>query len=91
MIAFAIAQAAFFFLPFIDRSSNVAPAHKRGLFQIWFWVLVIDMIALTAMGKLPPTDPVFAFIGLVSAWIFLALGPILFIITLFEKKIEKGA
>lgn len=91
LIAFGIAQAALFFLPFIDRSPNVAPAHKRGLFQIWFWVLIIDMIALTAMGKLPPTDPTFAFIGLVSAWTFLALGPILFIITMFEKKIEKGA
>lgn len=91
LIAFAIAQAALFFLPFLDRSPNVAPAHKRGLFQVWFWVLIIDMIALTAMGKLPPTDPTFAFIGLVSAWTFLALGPILFIITKFEKKIEKGA
>ena len=91
LIAFAIAQAALFFLPFIDRSPNVAPAHKRGLFQIWFWVLIIDMIALTALGKLPPTDPTFAFLGVVSAWTFLALGPILFIITMFEKKIEKGA
>lgn len=91
LIAFGIAQAALFFLPFIDRSPNVAPAHKRGLFQIWFWVLIIDMIALTALGKLPPTDPTFAFLGVVSAWTFLALGPILFIITMFEKKIEKGA
>ncbi len=91
LIAFAIAQIAFVFLPFIDRSPNVAPAHKRGLFQIWFWVLLIDMIVLTAMGKLPPTDPTFAFIGLVSALLFLAMGPILFIITMFEKKIEKGA
>ena len=91
LIAFGIAQAAFFFLPFIDRSPNVAPAHKRGLFQIWFWVLVIDLIALTALGKLPPTDPTFAFLGVVCAWLFLAMGPILFIITLFEKKIKKGA
>jgi len=91
LIAFGIAQAALFFLPFIDRSPNVAPAHKRGLFQIWFWVLLVDMIVLTAMGKLPPTDPTFAFIGLVSAVLFLLMGPALFIITLFEKKIEKGA
>ena len=49
------------------------------------------MIALTAMGKLPPTDPTFAFIGLASAVLFLLLGPALVIITLFEKKIEKGA
>ncbi len=91
LIAFAIAQVAFFALPFIDRSPNVAPAHKRGLFQIWFWVLLVDMIVLTAMGKLPPTDPTFAFIGLVSAVLFLLMGPALFIITMFEKKIEKGA
>jgi ubiquinol-cytochrome c reductase cytochrome b subunit len=91
LIAFAISQIAFVFLPFIDRSPNVAPAHKRGLFQIWFWVLLIDMIVLTAMGKLPPTDPVFAIIGLVSACLFLAMGPLLLIITMFEKKIEKGA
>lgn len=91
LIAFGIAQAAFFFLPFVDRSPNVAPAHKRGLFQIWFWVLVIDMIALTALGKLPPTDPTFAFLGVVCAWLFLLMGPALFIITMFEKKIKKGA
>lgn len=91
LIAFGIAQAALFFLPFIDRSPNVAPAHKRGLFQVWFWVLLIDMIALTALGKLPPTDATFALLGKVAAWTFLALGPILVIITMFEKKIEKGA
>jgi ubiquinol-cytochrome c reductase cytochrome b subunit len=91
LIAFGIAQAALFFLPFIDRSPNVAPAHKRGLFQVWFWVLLIDMIALTALGKLPPTDATFALLGKISAWTFLALGPILVVITMFEKKIEKGA
>jgi len=91
LIAFAIAQIAFVFMPFIDRSPNVAPAHKRGLFQIWFWVLLIDMVTLTAMGKLPPTDPTFAMIGKVAAYLFLAMGPLLVIITTFEKKIEKGA
>ena len=90
LIAFAIAQIAFVFLPFIDRSPNVAPAHKRGLFQVWFWVLLIDMIVLTAMGKLPPTDPTFALMGKVAAYLFLAMGPLLVLITMFEKKIEKG-
>ncbi|RUM69423.1 MAG: cytochrome bc complex cytochrome b subunit [Sulfurovum sp.] len=91
LIAFGIAQAAMFFLPFIDRSPNVAPASQRGLFKIWFWVLLVDMIVLTAMGKLPPTNPTFAAIGWTAAVLFLLLGPILFIITKFEKKIEKGA
>ncbi len=91
LIAFAIAQVALFALPFIDRSPNVAPAHKRGLFKYWFWALLIIMIALTALGKLPPTDPLFAAMGLIFAVAFLLMGPILFIITMFEKKIEKGA
>ena len=91
LIAFAISQVAFFLLPFMDRSPNVAPAHKRGLFQIWFWVLLITMIVLTALGKLPPTDPFFAMMGLIFAVLFLLMGPILFVITMFEKKIEKGA
>ena len=91
LIAFGIAQVAFVFLPFIDRSPNVAPAHKRGLFKYWFWTLLVIMIALTALGKLPPTDPLFATLGLIFAWAFLLMGPILFIITMFEKEIKKGA
>jgi len=91
LIAFAISQVALFALPFIDRSPNVAPAHKRGLFKYWFWGLIIIMIALTALGKLPPTDPLFAALGFIFAVAFLLMGPILFVITMFEKKIEKGA
>ncbi len=91
LIAFGIAQAALFFLPFIDRSPNVAPAHKRGLFQIWFWVLIVIMIALTALGKLPPTDPLYATLGFIFAVAFLLMGPILFVITKYEKPLKKGA
>ncbi|CAA6809651.1 MAG: Ubiquinol--cytochrome c reductase, cytochrome B subunit (EC [uncultured Sulfurovum sp.] len=91
LIAFAVAQVALFALPFIDRSPNVAPAHKRGLFKYWFWTLIVIMIALTALGKLPPTDPVFAAMGFVFAVAFLLMGPALFVITMFEKKIEEGA
>lgn len=86
LIAFGIAQAAFFFLPFIDRSPNVAPAHKRGLFFVWFWVLVVDMIVLTILGKLPP-EGIFNTLGTIAAVVFLLLGPALFVITKFEKKL----
>ena len=91
LIAFAISQVALFALPFIDRSPNVAPASKRGLFKYWFWSLLVIMIALTALGKLPPTDPLFAAMGFVFAIAFLLMGPALFVITMFEKKIEEGA
>jgi len=89
LIAFGIAQAAFFFLPFLDRSPVVAPAHKRGLFFWWFWALVIDMIVLTAMGKLPPQG-IYTYIGTVAAIVFLLLGPALVVITTIERKKLQG-
>jgi ubiquinol-cytochrome c reductase cytochrome b subunit len=89
LIAFGIAQVALFFMPFIDRSPVVAPAHKRGMFFWWFWVLVIDMIVLTAMGKLPPQG-IYTYIGTVAAILFLLLGPALVVITTLEKKQQGG-
>ncbi|MCH9814216.1 MAG: cytochrome bc complex cytochrome b subunit [Epsilonproteobacteria bacterium] len=85
LVAFAFAQVAFFLLPFLDRSPNVAPANRRGLFAIWFWVLLIDMIVLTVMGKLPP-EGIYNVIGAVAAWTFLILFALLPIITMLEKK-----
>jgi len=86
LIAFAIAQVIFFLLPFLDRSPNVAPANKRGLFKYWFWALLIDMIVLTIMGKLPP-EGIWNTIGLIAAVFFFILWIALPIITAREKKI----
>ncbi len=87
LIAFAIAQVIFFLLPFLDRSPNVAPASRRGLFKYWYWAMLIDMIVLTFMGKLPPTDALFATIGLIAAVTFFVLWIALPIITAKEKKL----
>ena len=87
LIAFGIAQVIFFALPFLDRSPNVAPASRRGLFKYWFWLMLVDMILLTFMGKLPPTDALFANIGLVSAILFFVLWIALPFITKSEKKL----
>jgi len=86
LIAFAIAQVIFFTLPFLDRSPNVAPASRRGLFKFWFWALLIDMIILTFMGKLPP-EGIWSTIGLVAALTFMGLWIALPIITSREKKL----
>ncbi len=86
LIAFAIAQVIFFALPFMDRSPNVAPANRRGPFAIWFWIMVVDLIVLTAMGKLPP-EGAWNTIGLVAALVFFALWIALPFITKFEKKV----
>jgi ubiquinol-cytochrome c reductase cytochrome b subunit len=87
LVAFAIAQVIFFLLPFLDRSPNVAPASRRGLFKYWFWIMLVDMIVLTFMVKLPPTDALFANIGLIAALTFFALWIALPIITKLEKKL----
>jgi ubiquinol-cytochrome c reductase cytochrome b subunit len=86
LIAFAIAQVIFFLLPFMDRSPNVAPANRRGPFAVWFWIMVVDLIVLTAMGKLPP-EGAWNVIGLVAALVFFALGITLPFITKLEKKL----
>lgn len=85
LVAFGFAQVAFFLLPFLDRSSNVAPASRRGLFGIWFWILLADMIVLTILGKLPP-DGIFTLIGKVAAATFIVLFAVLPFITKSEKK-----
>jgi ubiquinol-cytochrome c reductase cytochrome b subunit len=85
LIAFAFAQVIFVLLPWLDRSPNTIPANRRGMFAIWFWVMLINMIVLTAMGKLPPEDP-FSTIGLVSALLFIAQWVMLPFITKNEKR-----
>jgi ubiquinol-cytochrome c reductase cytochrome b subunit len=87
LIAFAFAQVIFMLLPFLDRSPNVAPANKRGLFHLWFWLLLIDMIVLSVMGKVPPMG-LFNTIGLVAALTFIGLWIVLPLITMIEKKIK---
>ncbi len=86
LILFGFAQVIFVLLPFLDRSPNTIPANRRGIaFSIWFWVMLVNMIVLTAMGKLPPEEP-FSSVGLVAALVFIAQWIILPIITSFEKK-----
>ncbi len=86
LIAFGFAQVIFFLLPFLDRSPNAVPASRRGKFFVWFWVMVVDLIVLTAMGKLPPQG-IYSMIGLVAAWVFILLWVALPFITKNEKQV----
>lgn len=72
LIAFGIAQVVFFVLPWLDRSSVVAPAHRRKGFFIWFWLLIVDMIILTIFGKLPP-EGINTYVGFIASIGFLVL------------------
>ncbi|MCK9336964.1 MAG: cytochrome bc complex cytochrome b subunit [Arcobacteraceae bacterium] len=89
LIAFGIANVIFFLLPFIDRDPEVLPAHKRPRFNIWFWLLLIDMIVLTVYGKLPPTG-LNAWIGFFASIVFLALFMALPFVTKADAK-ARGA
>ncbi|PAF46672.1 cytochrome b [Helicobacter sp. 12S02634-8] len=86
LVAFGIAQVIFFFLPWLDRSPKIAPAHKRPAFLVWFWLMVIDLIVLTIFGKLPP-EGANIYVGFVASIAFLILFLVaLPIITIIERK-----
>jgi ubiquinol-cytochrome c reductase cytochrome b subunit len=86
LIAFTFAQVIFVLLPFLDRSPNTVPASRRGAFKYWFWLMLINMIVLTAMGKLPP-EGIFSTIGFISAILFIVMWLALPVITSLEKKV----
>jgi ubiquinol-cytochrome c reductase cytochrome b subunit len=86
LIWFGFAQVIFMLLPFLDRSPNVAPANRRGIFKFWFWALLIDMIGLTILGKLPPVG-IFTTFGTIFAYIFIALWFALPFVTKMEKPV----
>ncbi|MDY0234279.1 MAG: cytochrome bc complex cytochrome b subunit [Sulfurimonas sp.] len=87
LILFGFAQVIFVLLPFLDRSPNTCPANRRGtMFKVWFWLMLSNMIVLTAMGKLPP-EGIFSTIGLVAAVLFVVQWLALPFITSREKKV----
>ena len=85
LMAFGIAQGIFLMLPFLDRSPNTTPAHTRGAFVLWYWIMAIDLIVLSVMGKVPP-EGMFTTIGQYATYTFFSLWVILPIITMIEKK-----
>lgn len=84
LIFFGIAQVIFFLMPLLDRSPVVAPAHKRPMFLVWFFILIADLIVLTIFGKLPP-EGINNYVGFVAAIVFIVLIVVLPIITKIEK------
>ncbi|RAX53170.1 cytochrome b [Helicobacter sp. 16-1353] len=89
LIFFGFAQVILFAIPFLDRSPVVAPAHKRPMFCVWFFILVADLIVLTIFGKLPP-EGINNVVGFVAAITFILLIIALPIITTLEKNCKCG-
>ncbi|RUM49715.1 MAG: cytochrome bc complex cytochrome b subunit [Hydrogenothermus sp.] len=89
LIAFLLSMILIAFLPWLDKSPIVSGKH-RPLFQIAFWVFVIDFLILTILGKLPPSG-VYAWIGLFASLIFFGFFISLPIISKIEsKQLRKG-
>lgn len=86
LIAFGVAQVVFLFLPWLDRSPIVRPAHQRKGYFVWFWSLIVVLIVLTVYGKLPP-EGINTYIGFVASIAFLLLIFVaLPLITINERK-----
>lgn len=86
LIAFGVAQVVFLFLPWLDRSPVVRPAHQRKGYFVWFWSLIVVLIVLTVYGKLPPKG-INTYIGFVASIAFLLLIFVaLPLITINERK-----
>ena len=92
LLAFGVANVIFFALPWLDRSPQVAPAHKRPYFKWWFWILIIDMIGLTIYGKLPPTG-LNAWVGFFFSvlFLFLVLVALPVLSAMERKRLQGGA
>ena len=89
LVAFGFAQIAFLILPFIDKDPEILPAHKRPRFNIWFWIMMVDLVVLTVYGKLPPTG-VNAWVGFFATLTFLGLFASLPFVTKADAK-ARGA
>lgn len=91
LIAFAFAMVSLAFIPWLDRSDVVAPAHKNKGFFVWFWVLLVDLILLSIFGKLPADGFTFGiantYIGFVLSMLYIILILVaLPLVTIAERK-----
>lgn len=91
LIAFAFAMVSLAFIPWLDRSDVVAPAHKNKGFFVWFWVLLVDLILLSVFGKLPADGSTFGiantYIGFVLSMLYIILILVaLPLVTIAERK-----
>ncbi|OUR74991.1 cytochrome b [Arcobacter sp. 31_11_sub10_T18] len=89
LMAFGVANGIFLAIPFLDRDPDILPAYKRPRFNIWFWILLVDLIVLTVFGKLPP-EGINSQIGFVAAVAFLVIFAALPFVTRADAK-ARGA
>ena len=84
VIAMFASIIVLFFLPWIDRS-KVRSATFRPLSQLFFWTLVLDVIALGVVGAMP-VEGFWIYLGqFATAYYFLHFTVILYLLGKYEK------
>ena len=78
------AIAVLFILPWLDRSP-VRSARFRPVFRIFFWLLLIDAVALGYLGGKPAEGIYVALSRIATAWYFLHFLVILPVLSVFEN------
>jgi ubiquinol-cytochrome c reductase cytochrome b subunit len=71
-------------LPWLDRSP-VRSARFRPLFRIFFWLLLIDAVALGYLGGKPAEGIYVVLSRVATAWYFLHFLVILPLLSVFER------
>ena len=83
VVAMFGAIAVLFILPWLDRSP-VRSGQFRPIFKIFFWVLVIDVVALTFFGGKPPEGWYVTGARIATAYYFIHFLVILPLLSVFE-------
>jgi ubiquinol-cytochrome c reductase cytochrome b subunit len=77
------AIAVLFILPWLDRSP-VRSGQFRPMFKIFFWLLVVDVVALTYLGAKPAEGIYVLLTRVCTIWYFLHFLVILPLLSIFE-------
>ncbi|WP_114521093.1 cytochrome b N-terminal domain-containing protein [Altererythrobacter sp. ZODW24] len=84
VLAMFSAILLWFILPWLDKSP-VRSGHYRPLFRIFFWIFVVDMLALFWLGGAEAKEPYVMFSQIATAYYFLHFLVIIPIVSMVEK------
>ena len=82
MASLVVVNVGLLLMPLLDKNPRRIPAHQRPYFFVWFWTLVVSLIALSILGKLPSSN-ITLWIGLFFSTILIVL---FFILPFLSKK-----
>ncbi len=82
MASLVVVNVGLLLMPLLDQNPRRIPAHQRPYFFVWFWALVVSLIALSILGKLP-SSTLSLWVGLFFSVVLMAL---FFMLPFLSKK-----